>query len=368
MGSPGLSGGSPAAGLAWPLARHRRAVHRNEPAVLEGRKHRLHSTRVVACKHERGGNRAQHRAEPLVRAGRQRAERRDFGSPRSERAGDSEGVPYGGDDGGWRRDPIPVRAGRSRAGCRGGGRLHHLGKGRDPGDGFGRELPERVGDRTDQAAVDVHRASAHPRDDAGLCEGTSAEAREDQITLRAHDVAQDAEDLDLELLDGRALEHRPADTDHAGPNLVDWHDPARRGQREEATAPRNQNEKKAVHSHGLQGSWLLRGRQNGVIDWMLTPYSEETTCGSRRPRPHALTAADRLCYARASQRFGTHAILHVFTAATRPRDPVAQGVDRLLVVAPLTRLKGQDPEPVDLLTGATIKPLQPLGWRGFFRL
>ncbi len=49
------------------------------------------------------------------------------------------------------------------------------------------------------------------------------EPGEDQVALRADDVFDDAEDVGLELLDLRAVENRPADADHAGPDLGNRH-------------------------------------------------------------------------------------------------------------------------------------------------
>ena len=49
------------------------------------------------------------------------------------------------------------------------------------------------------------------------------EPRQDQVALRALDVAQHAEDVDLELLELGPLEDGPADADHAWPDFVDRH-------------------------------------------------------------------------------------------------------------------------------------------------
>ena len=84
-----------------------------------------------------------------------------------------------------------------------------------PAIGFLRERADRVRDRADQPAVDVDRAAAHAGDDAGFGERPAFEPREDQVALRALDVAQHAEDVDLEVLQLGALEDRAADADHA---------------------------------------------------------------------------------------------------------------------------------------------------------
>ena len=54
------------------------------------------------------------------------------------------------------------------------------------------------------------------------------EAREDQVALRPLDVAQDAEDVDLEVLELGAFEHGAADADHARLDLFDRHQRRRR--------------------------------------------------------------------------------------------------------------------------------------------
>ena len=46
-------------------------------------------------------------------------------------------------------------------------------------------------------------------------ERSALEPGEDQVALRADDVVQDAEDVDLEFFDRVAGEHRAADADHA---------------------------------------------------------------------------------------------------------------------------------------------------------
>ena len=89
-----------------------------------------------------------------------------------------------------------------------------------PAIGSFENWPERIRHGADQAAVDIDRAAAHAGDDAGVGERAALEPREDQIAARADDVAQDAKDVDLELVEPIALEYRPADADHARLQLV----------------------------------------------------------------------------------------------------------------------------------------------------
>ena len=96
--------------------------------------------------------------------------------------------------------------------------------------------PERIRDRADQPAVDVDGAAAHPGDDAGLGERATFEPGQDQIAPRADDVAQHAEDVNLEFLQPITLEDSATDADHAGLELVDrevtWSLPRGHGRRQ----------------------------------------------------------------------------------------------------------------------------------------
>ena len=97
-----------------------------------------------------------------------------------------------------------------------------------PGNRLLGERAQRVRHGADEPAVDVDRAAAHAGDDAGVGERPAFEPRENQIAVRADDVLEHAENVDLELLDAGALEYRPADRDHAGTDFVDVHASSRR--------------------------------------------------------------------------------------------------------------------------------------------
>ena len=108
---------------------------------------------------------------------------------------------------------------------------------RDARDRFLRELSERVRHGADEATVDIDRAPAHAGDHARIGERSPFELGENQVAARADDVAQHAEDVDLEILELIALKHRLADADHARFELIDG---KRRGRRRKADANKDQ--------------------------------------------------------------------------------------------------------------------------------
>jgi hypothetical protein len=122
---------------------------------------------------------------------------------------------------GARDGQVKPRLGRGRSSRGRGGRVHHLVDRRNAGDGFAGKLPQRVRDGADQPAIDVHRAAAHSGDDARRGERSALEPRQDQAAAGADDVLEDAEDVDLEILDPRAFEYGPADSFHAGSDFFE---------------------------------------------------------------------------------------------------------------------------------------------------
>ena len=156
--------------------------------------------------------------------------------------------------------------------------------------------------------------------------------------MRADDVLEHAEDVGLELLDVRAVEHRPADADHAGPDLVDVHLRRRRptagGQRR--AEPRGRASSEPADCHGIQ--FRLYGR---------------SACWSRRNGRFVLT--------RISRRLLSSELPWLVTAALRVRRPSRCGrVSRRVGVVVLElRLKRHPPWP-DLPPRERIsEPLQP---------
>jgi hypothetical protein len=83
-----------------------------------------------------------------------------------------------------------------------------------------RELP-RVRD-ADHLAVDEDRRAAHARDHAGAFHDRRVDLCEDEVLPRP-DVVQDADDLDVELLDLRPLEDRQAVALHPLPDVRERH-------------------------------------------------------------------------------------------------------------------------------------------------
>jgi len=110
---------------------------------------------------------------------------------------------------------------RSRAAER--RRVGHLRDRCNAGDRFFGEAAERVRDSPDQLAVDVHRAPAHPGDDAGMGQRPAFELRENEVPVRPDDVLEHADDVDLEFFNARAVEDRPPDADHAWADFIDAH-------------------------------------------------------------------------------------------------------------------------------------------------
>ena len=94
-------------------------------------------------------------------------------------------------------------------------------------------------------------------------ERAAFEPGENQVALRADDVFDDAEDVGLELLDLRAVEDRPADADHAGPDFGDGHLRAYRRCNAEQTEDRDAQDDSARQQSRLS-SWI-RSRYRGEV-------------------------------------------------------------------------------------------------------
>src|SRR5207249_3520139 len=92
--------------------------------------------------------------------------------------------------------------------------FHHLLDGLDSGNRLGR-IWKRKRYGTEQLAVDVYRTSTHSCNDPSACERAAREACEYHV-LFGREVFQNAEQLDIELLDLRSLENRLTKTLHAG--------------------------------------------------------------------------------------------------------------------------------------------------------
>ncbi len=202
------------------LSAERAAEDRRETSGTERSGKQIRRFGLEAADDERGRDRPKHRAELCAGGGRHPeylhvggavGERRDPPIRRDERGRQ----PF------TRDRQLDARL-RPRA-ARHLRRVLHLGDRRNPGNRFGREGPDRVRHRADQAAVDVDRAAAHARGHSGLRERSTLEAREDEVAVRTLDVPQDPENVDLELLKIRPLEDGAPDTDHARLDLADRH-------------------------------------------------------------------------------------------------------------------------------------------------
>ena len=102
----------------------------------------------------------------------------------------------------------------------------HLADRGDSGNRLRGELTQRIRDSADEPSVDIYGASAHACDDAGPGQRSSLKTRKNQVAARADDVAEYANDVGLKLVEAVAFEHRFADADHAGPQLINWECPA----------------------------------------------------------------------------------------------------------------------------------------------
>ena len=128
------------------------------------------------------------------------------------------------------------------------GRFDHFVDRGDTRDRFLGELPERVRDGADEAAVDIDGAAAHAGDDAGIGERTAFELGENQVAARPDDVAQHAKDVHLEILQLIALKHGFADANHSRFELIDR---KRCGRRGEADAKEEQQAQKSDRGAGF---------------------------------------------------------------------------------------------------------------------
>jgi len=109
--------------------------------------------------------------------------------------------------------------------------IDHLGNRRDARERLFRERAEGVRHGTCQPAVDVHRASAHAGNNAGLGQRSAFEPGQNQIAPRSNHVPEHAENVNLELFDLAALPNGEPGGFHAGLDLIDGEVGAGRRQR-----------------------------------------------------------------------------------------------------------------------------------------
>ena len=152
--------------LAERPGRHRRlrpgrhaGDHRREARVTKCPEYQIDGLGLEAAHEERRRNRPEHRADLRAGGGRH-PNRLHVGWPAGKRrqarrrAGERGREPFARDR------QLELRLSGARAAGQ-GRRVLHLGNRRDAGDRFLRERADRVGNRADEAAVDVDRAAAH---------------------------------------------------------------------------------------------------------------------------------------------------------------------------------------------------------------
>jgi hypothetical protein len=93
-------------------------------------------------------------------------------------------------------------------------------------------------------SVDIDGTAAHALGHPGLRERPTIEPGQNQIATWPLHVAQNAEDLHLEIGQLGAFEDRPTDADHARPDLVHRH---------ECSSGRSRNAEERRQSEGSRG-------------------------------------------------------------------------------------------------------------------
>ena len=213
------------------------SAHRDEALFAERAAEHVGDFRLEPGHHERRRDRTEQRAELRaadVGDGGHAGELRVAGSI-GERSIPVQGLAEGGLEVLARERILEAhaRAGGPRRVQR--GRVRHLGDRRDAGNRFLREATQRIRHGADEPVVDVHRAAAHARNDPGVGERTALQPGQDEVSLRADDVLEHAQDVRFELLDMGAVEHRVSDAHHPGTNLGNRHlngGPAQAGRRQ----------------------------------------------------------------------------------------------------------------------------------------
>ena len=190
---------------------------------------------IEAAERQRRRNRTQQGPDARVQAGA--AEDLHVGRAVGKRTHPAEGLAERGAQALGRERHLQLDARGLAPRSRKRRRLGHFIDGRDARDRFLRKLSEGIRNRADQSAVDIHGAAAHARNHAGVGQRAALEPRENQVAAGADDVAQNAKNVDLELVEPVALEDRLPDAHHPGFQLVHGEGPAlgRRGRKREQT-------------------------------------------------------------------------------------------------------------------------------------
>src|SRR5262249_18447859 len=102
-------------------------------------------------------------------------------------------------------------------------RLEHIFDRSNSGDRLFSKYTEPISQRSDQLAVYVNRAAAHPGNDTCELGLLAAQPDQDQVFVRSDRVLHYGEHFALELLDLCSLKDSVNDSDLAGLDLRQWH-------------------------------------------------------------------------------------------------------------------------------------------------
>ncbi len=240
------------AGTEWRVAGARRLCRSGrtgdgqEPVVAERRTQHVRKLRRKAAEVEGCGNRPKHRCNLAADAV---AENLNISGAIGERSRPRHRRTHRGGDALTRHRHLEARPCAHRCPwCLECGCVDHFSDRRDAGNRLFRKGAERVGNRADELTVDIHRASAHAGDDTRVCEWSTFELCEDEIAFWSDDVAQDADDMDLELFNFVALPDGVSGRDGSGLDLVQrvigWSGRQRHNEQRQA---RREGEKKSLH-------------------------------------------------------------------------------------------------------------------------
>ena len=233
----------------------RGAGHRREAVIAKRAGQEIGDIRAKSAHHQRRRNGPQHRGHLTVDARACRSQHlhvaRTFGEWAHPRERRTQRIGHAFLR---HRHLEPRPHANRRSGRVERGRIDHLGNRRDARERLFRERAEGVRDSTRQSAVDVHRASAHAGDDAGIGERAPFEPGQNQIAPRSNHVPEHAENVNLELFDFAPLPNGEPGGFHAGLDLIDGKVGAGRRQRHrQQRHAREEGENKSLHIVVIRG-------------------------------------------------------------------------------------------------------------------
>ena len=227
-GGSGFQGGRPAAGhtasghtsagytaAGDTASGYAAAGHRNESTPAEFIFEKGYDAWVESREHHGYGNGFQ--------TGRSETGRSETGRSESGRveSGRVEIVPPAAHSS---RCPVGRVTSRIRFRLHGLAYVQHMAYRRDAADGFHRKQPEAVRQSADKFTVDIDRAAAHARDDAGIVDIGTRDPHHDDIVIRVELVPDDTDHFDFEGIDPGILKDREAVSAHARLHVVDIHE------------------------------------------------------------------------------------------------------------------------------------------------